>query len=229
MEHRVEKKYLVTDLELEVLASKLQVLMKKDVNQNGDAYVIRSLYFDDYFDTGMEENESGVDERRKYRIRTYTHDAKKMYLECKEKQRGYTKKQRSVITRDECIAFMQGRTFNFDRRNVFNALILQMKTMLLKPKVIIEYERCAFVHPLGNVRITFDQNIMASKCCNQFLCERIAQRIPLLPKGQHILEVKYDEYLPETIAQLLEDGNLKQIAFSKYYIGRKAIDGEFIY
>lgn len=229
MEYRVEKKYLVSDLELSILAAKLKVLMKQDVNQNGNAYVIRSLYFDDIFDSGMEENESGVDDRKKYRIRTYNPDAKKMYLECKEKHRGYTKKQRSIITREECIDLMQSKTFGFDHRNVLNILLVNMKTALLRPKVIIEYERSAFVHPLGNVRITFDQNIMASKCCEDFLSTHINQRIPLLPKNMHILEVKYDEYLPDAIAQLLEDGNLQQIAFSKYYIGRKAIEGEFIY
>ena len=41
------------------------------------------------------------------------------------------------------------------------------------------------------------------------------------------LEVKYDEVLPFTIAEQLEIGKLRQTAFSKYYLGRKAVIGAF--
>lgn len=229
MEYRVEKKYLVSDTELEVLASKLKIIMKNDANQDGGAYTIRSLYFDDFFDSGMKENEAGVDNRKKFRIRTYSHKAETLYLECKEKHRGYTKKRRNILSRKECICLLQYGDLMFDSRCVLNELLLARKVALMKPRVIIEYERSAFVHPLGNVRITFDRNIIATKCCEDFLVKDMTQRIPILPSKMHVLEVKYDEYLPQEISQLLEDGNLKQIAFSKYYLGRLAVNGEFVY
>jgi hypothetical protein len=83
------------------------------------------------------------------------------------------------------------------------------------------------VHPSGNVRITFDRNIMASRCCGEFLEERVCGMTPVLPAGLHVLEVKYDEFLPDVIAQQLEIGKLRQTAFSKYYLGRLAVQGEF--
>ena len=49
----------------------------------------------------------------------------------------------------------------------------------------------------------------------------------ILPAGQHILEVKYDEFLPDMIARELEIGRLQQTAFSKYYLGRMALMGQF--
>ena len=216
-------------MQLNVLAAKLKTVMKPDLNQKGEAYVIRSLYFDDIWDSCMEENESGIDDRSKLRIRTYTHDAEKLYLENKEKLRGYTKKSRNVVSRQECFDIMDGKTLPFGERNVVNQLSLAMKTRHLRPKAIIEYERSAFVHPLGNVRITFDRNITASRCCEDFLCKDVKQRTAVLPAGMHILEVKYDEFLPDVIAQLIEDGNLTQTAFSKYYLGRLAVEGEFVY
>ena len=37
-----------------------------------------------------------------------------------------------------------------------------------------------------------------------------------MEKGKHILEVKYDEVLPASIAQALETGRLQQTPYSKY-------------
>ena len=212
-----------------MLAAKLKTVMKPDMNQHGEAYVIRSLYFDDIWDSCMEENEAGIDDRSKLRIRTYTYDAEKLYLENKEKHRGYTKKSRNVISRQECFDVMEGKALPFGERKVVNQLSLAMKTNHMRPKTIIEYERSAFVHPLGNVRITFDRNITASRYCEDFLCKDVRQKTAVLPAGMHILEVKYDEFLPDVIAQLIEDGNLIQTAFSKYYLGRLAYEGEFVY
>ncbi|MBP1553820.1 MAG: polyphosphate polymerase domain-containing protein [Oscillospiraceae bacterium] len=212
-----------------VLASKLKTVMKPDLNQQGTAYTIRSLYFDDIWDSCMEENEFGIDDRRKLRIRTYTYDSPKLYLENKKKHQGYTKKIRNIISRQECIDIMNSITLPFGDRQVVNLLSILIKTEHLQPKVIIEYERSAFVHPLGNVRITFDRNISASRCCEDFLSQNVRQKTAVLPKGIHVLEIKYDEFLPDIIAQLVEDGSLSQTAFSKYYLGRLAVNGEFVY
>ena len=47
--------------------------------------------------------------------------------------------------------------------------------------------------------------------------------------GQQILEVKYDEFLPDTIAQLLEIGSLQQTTFSKYYMASLFLRGKRIF
>ena len=39
-----------------------------------------------------------------------------------------------------------------------------------------------------------------------------------------ILEVKYDELLPGFIARLLEFGNMNQISYSKYRLGREQLE-----
>lgn len=205
--------------------------MQQDIHQHGDAYNIRSVYFDDFWDSCMAENESGVDNRRKFRIRSYNPESEKMNLEIKEKYMGYTKKRSSVITRRECEQLLQGECIvpaDMERPAV-NILSVEMKSRLMRPKVIIDYERTAFVYPTGNVRVTFDKHITASRICGDFLEKDVSQSVPVLPSGMHILEVKYDELLPDTIAQLLETGNLRQTAFSKYYLGRLAVNGEFAY
>ena len=218
----------MTDADLLLLAGRLKTVMSQDIHQEGDCYEIRSLYFDDAWDRCMDENEAGVDQREKYRIRIYDPASDVIHLEIKEKNRGLTKKRACDLSREECQQIMEDELpLKLDGRAPLNALQLQMRCSGMEPKVIIAYERTAFVHPSGNVRITFDRNIMASRCCEEFLEDRVSGMTPVLPAGLHVLEVKYDEFLPDVIAQQLEVGKLRKTAFSKYYLGRLAVQGIF--
>ena len=211
-----------------LLAGRLKNVMTQDIHPEGDCYEIRSIYFDDLWDRCLDENEAGVDRREKYRIRIYDPRSDVIHLEIKEKNRGLTKKRACDLSREECLAIMEGELpLNPDGRAPLNSLQLQMRCARMEPKVIIAYERTAFVHPSGNVRITFDRNIMASRNREDFLEDRVSGMVPVLPAGMHVLEVKYDEFLPDTIAQQLEIGKLRKTAFSKYYLGRLAVRGEF--
>ena len=228
IQFRVEKKYLVSDMDLALLRARLSAVMTQDVHQTGEFYTIRSLYFDTFDDACMEENESGVDMRRKFRIRLYDPASEVVRLEIKDKIHGYTRKLSCPLSRAECESIMAGDTSSMlGSRAPLNALHLQMHTVHMRPKAIIEYERTAFVHPTGNVRVTFDKNIAASRMLDDFLSPHVDGYVPLLPSGMHVLEVKYDELLPDFIAQALELGTLQQCAFSKYYLGRMALSGCF--
>lgn len=202
--------------------------MPQDAHQNGDCYEIRSLYFDDAWDRCMDENEAGVDQREKFRIRIYDGGADVIHLEIKEKYRSLTKKTSCDLSEAECLQVMEGALpLSLDERAPLNRLKMMMRCSRMAPKAVIAYERSAFVYPAGNVRITFDRNIMASGVCGEFLEERVSGMVPVLPTGVHVLEVKYDELLPDVISELLETGNLRQTAFSKYYLGRLALEGIF--
>lgn len=228
MEYRVENKYLVSDQELELIRQRIQSIVPADSHQDGSFYEIRSLYFDNLWDQCMFENDSGVDLRKKYRVRIYGPSSQTIHLEIKEKERGYTRKNACDISADEADQLLEGSLpFTLDERSPFNQLKLQMRCSGMAPKAIIYYERSAFVYPAGNVRITFDRNIMASRYCRDFFCENMTGLVPVLPTGMHILEVKYDEFLPDMIAQQLEIHTLQQTAFSKYYLGRLALQGSF--
>ena len=103
---------------------------------------------------------------------------------------------------------------------VLRKLTLQMLTRRMKPVVIVEYDRIPYVYKNGNVRITLDTNIRSSSAVDRFLDEVILSR-PVMPSGHQLLEVKYDEYLPDFIYRNLQLHSLRQTAFSKYYICRK--------
>ena len=115
---------------------------------------------------------------------------------------------------------MAGERPDFDKNapNPLKLLYIEMSMYDMKPVVVIEYERTAFTYPLGNVRVTLDRNISYSKDIGDFLEDRM-NLTPIQSKGQHVLEVKYDEFIPDYIAQVLELGNLNRTAFSKFYLG----------
>lgn len=230
MDYRVENKYIVPDTELYVIGHRLRPIMDFDRNQRGESYEIRSIYFDDIHDSCLEENDAGVDARRKYRIRSYGPDFDFLRLEIKEKLNGYTRKYSCPLSMAEYEAILEGgRALDFSANKVLNELLLRMRCDMLRPKVIIKYERSAFIHPSGNVRVTFDRNISASRDIEEFLSPVLPDAVPVLPRSMQVLEVKFDELLPDSIASQLETGRLQKTAFSKYYLGRLALNQEFVY
>ena len=221
MEYRHELKFLVPEHQLALIEFRLKMVMKQDVHQSEGKYNIRSLYFDDLFDSCMHENENGVDARKKYRIRIYDKNADVIKLEKKMKLRGMTKKVVTTIEKESCIKYMYAQSPCVSDMNseLEKELYVQMKSKGMTPVIIVEYERTAFVEKNGNIRITFDRNISGCDKVTSFL-EKNISLVPLLPQGWHVLEVKYDEYFPDYIKDVLEIGSLQRTAFSKYYYAR---------
>lgn len=221
--YRHEFKYICSIGQLELLKVRLRglVLLDSHVKDTG-IYNIRSLYFDDYYDRYYYENEAGTDPREKFRIRIYNHSSSQINLELKRKVRGKTQKISCPLTEEQCRCLMAGEIPILTKESpaLLQKMALEMKTSLLKPKVIVEYDRIPYVYPQGNVRITFDENIRSSNRADLFLEDEVPMRL-IMPAGQHILEVKYDEYLPDFIYRTAQLDNLRQTAFSKYYLCRK--------
>lgn len=224
MEYREERKYFCSDYQLEILKHRLKAILPYDVHQKDSSYTISSLYFDTADNQCYYENSAGVDDRKKYRIRIYDHSDSNIRFEIKEKLRGKTKKSAVPITRSQCEDLIAGHFLPADNdSSVLSQIYLKEHLQFLHPAVIVEYERTAFTYPIGNVRITFDRNISAIADPSGFFSTQNA-RIPVLPTHEHVLEVKYDELLPDHIAQLLELDTLTQTACSKYFLCRQACD-----
>lgn len=221
--YRHELKYEVTSAQLLMLKNRIHHLIPADSHAGpGGAYTIRSLYFDDMYDRCFRENEDGTDPREKFRIRIYNHSAARITLECKRKERGKTLKISCPLTMEQTRELMAGRILPDigSQPPLLRKLTLQMMTRRLRPVVIVEYERIPYVYKGGNVRITLDTNISSSSAVGCFLDEQIPKR-PVQGVGQQLLEVKYDEYLPDFIYRNLQLHSLRQTAFSKYYLCRK--------
>lgn len=223
VKYRHELKYQITQLQLELLKNRITGLIPLDshAGQSG-SYSIRSLYFDDMENRCFYENENGTDPREKFRIRIYNASADRITLECKRKERGKTLKTSCPLTEEQTRQLMAGKILPDigQQPPLLRKLTLQMMTRQLRPVVIVEYRRIPYVYRNGNVRITLDTGIVSSSAVHTFLDKKIPCR-PVLPVGQELLEVKYDEYLPDFIYRNLQLDSLRQTAFSKYYICRK--------
>ena len=219
--YRHELKYLVDERDLVLLENKLTGLIKTDKYYENGAYEIRSAYFDDYKDTALKQNIMGVSPRFKYRIRIYNGDDSYIHLEKKIKNHDMTRKESCNLSYEECQRLLDGQYQIQPQDEDFLKQFKAYAAMnLLKPKVVVAYERKAFICPEGNVRITFDRNISAATEIGQFFDKDIGKR-PIMPSGKHVLEVKYDEFMPRYIKAALNTGKLDRTTFSKYYLCRK--------
>ena len=220
---RHELKYVISNAQIPLLKTRIAALMQPDPHAGTDGiYNIRSLYFDDYTNRCFYENENGTDPREKFRIRIYNHSSERITLECKRKEKGKTQKFSCPLTREQAEQLIHNKSLPMSDtlHPLLRKFILEIKTRGLSPVVIVEYERIPYVYKNGNVRVTFDTQISSSSKVTDFFSETLPKR-PIMPIGHQLLEVKFDEYLPDFIYRNLNLGTLQQTAFSKYYLCRK--------
>ena len=99
-------------------------------------------------------------------------------------------------------------------RPLIQELYYKMKSGWLRPKTIVDYTREPFVYPLGNVRATLDYDIRTGLGRTNFLNPDCVT----IPAGNAptILEVKWDEFLPDIIRDAVQLSGRRTSAFSKY-------------
>lgn len=185
-------------------------------SNRGGWYNVRSLYFDNRYMSSFYENENGNDPREKFRIRIYNHDLSNAKLELKQKRNVMTKKEWCTISEEEILSIINYRMnlkYNHPLKYKF---IMENKKNMLEPKIIVDYERRAYIHKMGNVRITLDKCIGASQRFGEFGDEILVQN-PIFPDGRFVLEVKWDDFLPDYVYNALEINTLQQSSFSKFY------------
>ena len=210
---RKELKYSIDDNDFYVLNHNLKDLIEKDYNCKGDYYTISSLYFDTHNKTSYRQVRDGISDRWKYRIRYYNYDDSFIKLEKKHKVNGLTNKSSIKITKRDLNNILNGKIKIKDSNPpLLNEFILKMKNELLRPIICIEYDRIPYTYKLGNVRITLDFNIRYTNRFNN-LFDKNKRTYYLSDK---ILEVKYNELIPDFIRFRLELNHLEQISFSKF-------------
>jgi len=221
MQARHELKHSINYGDYVILRNRLKNIMSRDkhADKNGE-YRVRSLYFDTPEDKALREKIDGVDKRAKYRIRRYLGTTGYIVLEKKSKINGMCYKQSVQLTAEEVIRIQSGDLswMIADSRDLICELYSKMKSDLLKPKSMVEYIREPFVCRAGNVRITFDREIRTGLFSNDFFDDSL----PTIRAGDELvlLEVKYDQFLPEYISSILQLGTRRATACSKYALGR---------
>lgn len=199
-----------------ILRQRLSAVMQRDENAKDGKYFIRSLYFDNLEDKALLEKLNGVSRREKFRIRIYNHDKSLIKLEKKSKINGLCLKEIEWLSEDETEKIIAGeRDFiASSEKPLLRELGYKMKSEGLLPKTVVDYTREAFIFPAGNVRVTLDYDIRTG--INQ--TDILNPNLPTVPAGTApiILEVKWDEFLPDIIRDIVQLESRRSSAFSKY-------------
>ncbi len=216
MDFRHEWKHEINLSDMYAIRQRLRTVMRSDENAVNGQYFIRSLYFDNIADKALREKLDGVNCREKFRIRYYNNNTELIHLEKKSKINGLGSKQNAMLSKQEAMAIVNGEyDWMIDSgRPLVCELYAKMKSQGLRPKTIVDYTREPFVYTPGNVRVTLDYNIRTGLLCTDFLnpdCVTIPARNTSI-----ILEVKWDEFLPSVIRDIVQLESRHTAAFSKY-------------
>lgn len=223
--YRHEQKYIISAGEHALLSRRLQMTMAQDAYaaQNGGEYHIRSLYFDDPFDTAIRQKLDGIEVRDKIRIRIYNGSDRAIKLERKHKSGPYIQKSSLSLTRQECDALLGGDyRFLLKRPEPFAGQMFGiLKLRQLRPKVLVDYDREPYVFPAEDVRITFDKNLRTAMRATALFDPDVVTYPVTELRNCMLLEVKFNESLPAYIQMLIQMGAAQRTAASKYLFCRQ--------
>lgn len=219
---RHELKHYINLSDYHIITSRLRHLTKIDQNANANGeYKIRSIYFDDYNDKVLAEKLMGINNRDKFRIRFYNDNANFIKLEKKSKINGLCRKISTSINQEACEKILAGEIdfLKDSKKTLFNELYEKMYFEMQRPKTVVDYIREAYIYDTGNVRITFDKSVRTGLRNTKVFDEHLPT-IETLDPRYIILEVKYDEFLPEIIGDVIQVGERSKTSISKYALCR---------
>lgn len=217
--YRNEWKYLIDTAQKAAVCSRLSPLLKLDKHAKNGGYMLRSLYFDDYFKTAYEEKDAGVLQRKKYRIRIYDCSDKSIKLERKKKFGSYIYKEAAPLTRDEVYKILDG-DYGFlleSPHQLCREFYIECVSNGMRPRTIVDYDREPWIIDEGTVRITFDMDVRAA--VGGFdIFDPSLPTLNVLEPGKCVMEVKFTEFLPQAVREILPDRASEFTAVSKYVL-----------
>jgi len=215
---RHELKFLIANSEAEVIRRRLKMIMHLDTHTDlSGNYLVRSLYFDDLNFSAYREKMDGVPFRQKFRIRIYNSTFDRITLEKKIKEDSYVQKQSAPLTRNQ-VESLQNGEYSFLLNTPYplhKVLYFEIVSRVLRPTLIVEYEREPYLYEYGDVRVTFDRNVRAVIAREDIFSPTLPTALILEP-GKLILEVKYTQFFPSIIRDLLPTHGVEFVALSKY-------------
>ena len=219
---REEKKFLISMDEFIQKSFQLEQVMLQDEHNGTHGYIIRSLYFDTPYDTDYFEKQAGTEIRRKIRLRIYDPDSDFAMLEMKQKQGAMQKKRSLRVSREDAQRLIQcDYTPLLRYSEPFAAEIYAfMVTRAYRPVTIVQYHRKAFIARENRIRVTFDNQIVATESSFDLFSKTLNMN-PVLDPYDVVLEVKYNGFLLGYIQNLINSIDRSELSVSKYVLARQ--------
>lgn len=222
LKYRHEYKHAINLMDYHTLQPRIRTIAKLDPHAGADGrYRIRSLYFDNDDDKALREKLYGLPSREKFRIRIYNDRGDFIRLEKKSKLNGLCNKRSTKLSQSQVEQIIAGDTaWMMDGNDaLLTEFYAKMSYQQLRPKTLVDYYREAYIFPYGNVRVTFDSEVRTGL----YSTGLFDQEIPTLRTGEPgllLLEVKYDDFLPDIIRDFIQTNTRRTAAFSKYAVCR---------
>jgi hypothetical protein len=218
--YRHERKYFLNKETAYMLQQRISYVLSPDDNGPDGKYHISSLYFDDNYNTSFYEKQNGILKRDKFRLRFYNGSMDKIRLEIKHKHGERVCKESADITPPQYEMMCDG-DYNFmaiKKNPVLKQFYVSHVLKHMRPVVMVDYDRQAYIYPAGRVRVTFDTDIRAKTHTGSY-------SFPVVPNENTILEIKYDAFIPSHIAGLLSGIPFTQLAISKFVMAKLTLQG----
>ena len=202
---RHEQKYFVSPGEYQILRRALDRVLQRDPNgDENNEYHIRSLYFDTMYNDAVIDKLDGVKERDKFRIRIYNFSDRLIRLECKTKVNQLISKRSLAIPKLLAEQLIAGDPAGLERtrsgllRDMYREMVLDR----LRPVVLVDYVREAYIHPAEEVRLTFDKHLHTGLGSID-LFNPAVPTVPVFDNDDIIMEIKFNRVMPPYIRDLL--------------------------
>ena len=211
---RIEKKYLLSELQYEGLFSRIGSHLKPD--EYGRSTVM-SLYLDTPDYRIIRNSIEALDYKEKLRLRSYGRASadSTVFLELKKKFGGVVYKRRAAMTLAEAERYLRMGIKPFESQ-IMSEIDWAMRLYgRPKPVMMLACEREAWFdedHP--DLRLTFDRNIRYRE--NELRLSKGSSGITLLPEETVLLEIKTAGAMPLWLAQALDAEGILPGSFSKY-------------
>ena len=198
---------------------------------NNYDYEVRSLYFDSNFHHSFLEKKDGIAIRRKLRIRYYPNFTKNSnqfaFIEIKKKINENVAKSRIYVPLESAINILDGNhneaklfysKASAQDKDTLEEIWFLNKKYNLKPACIVSYKRQPFLSKIEKTfRLTFDTNVMVRNY-NLDLHFGGGSKF-IVPRGICIMEIKFNNYIPNWAIKILQKNNCLQYKISKFANG----------
>lgn len=220
--YRHELKYIINCGYYEILRQRLRAALRPDIHGEKGVYRITSLYLDDVFHTAYNDKISGLDVRKKYRLRYYDMSDSVIKLEVKEKKGDFVCKESADITPEEYRRILKDdKSFLGEDRFIGTAgeaMFASDRLTRLTPAALVDYKREAYICPEGNVRLTFDSELQTAQGFDPLYEKTNFYRV--FQNNEIVFEVKYDSFIPNYIQGLISGIPTTRESVSKYVLCR---------
>ncbi|MDC0488961.1 polyphosphate polymerase domain-containing protein [Pelagibacteraceae bacterium] len=212
--------------EIQDHASKFMLLDSHAHSSSNNQYFVRSIYFEDDFNSNFDEKVDGHRVRKKFRLRYYSRDLNSgpVFLETKGRNLERTYKRRVTLNHSDTKIikdkkFIYSLLSKYPENSSIQEFVFEFYKKKLKPKVLVDYNRQPYVNKHGlYFRLTFDHNLSCINLNNNF--ENILKNQSVLCKaGYTILEVKFDRSIPLWFHRIIQTYNLRRQSISKFVLG----------